>query len=148
MLLVCTGKQPLWGNGPVPLVRLATTMDFLCSLVALDQTWTGSPQPNPALLCWILPMTSLCCSQLTAWSTSCWALHMRPVRMINSALFTALSLDSFSSNTRRVFSRLYLRLMDFKEAEEHSCWRGLYQRSSVGGPTTSWCRCWRWCPSC
>ncbi len=78
--------------------------------------------------------TSLCCSLLTAWSTSCWALHLCPVQMVTPALFTASSLDSFSSNTRRVSPARIRGWWTSKEAKEHSCRRGLCQRS-----TWSWC---------
>ncbi len=40
-----------WGNGPCSTCETSsTTMDFLCSLVALDQNWTGSPRIGGFLL--------------------------------------------------------------------------------------------------
>lgn len=53
---------------------------FRSFLEAFDQIMTGSPQSTPAQPYRTLPTTSLCCNELSAWSTSAWALHLCPVK--------------------------------------------------------------------
>lgn len=92
------------------LLNLGQLLSFI---KPLDQNLTDSPWQMPAWPSCILPMTSLCCSLLISWSTSTWALHLRPVQTSTAALLPVCCLDSLSSVTKQAFSRLAKTISHF-----------------------------------